>query len=250
MIDHSKANSSPLLTHEFFARSVYEVAPDLIGCYLFTTVGDARVGGMIIETEAYRENDPFAHCFFNSEMKRPKSAERMCGPPGSLYFYYSGQFPCLNIACEHEGIGSAVLIRALLPVCGVDTMGDRRSAWYHQTNRALPKIFATESSKLRNLCNGPGVLCEALGIVDAESLSASSIFSRPFELRSGSVQLALNSGIRIGLAAMRKRWTQNKDPRANWPSVNEFGQMKARWIAADFKQYCRHPSIAQQWTCC
>src|SRR4051794_7920850 len=104
MISHLNADQMPLLTPTFFERSVYEVAPDLIGCWLFTSVGEDRVGGMIIETEAYREDDPFAHCFCNSEIPRSRASAAMLKVPGSLYFYFSGQLPCLNLVCEREGV--------------------------------------------------------------------------------------------------------------------------------------------------
>jgi len=246
-IEHSMAVSSHILTPEFFARSVYDVAPDLIGCHLFTTINGVRTGGMIIETEAYREDDPFAHCFSDDKIERPSHVDAMFASPGSVYFYYSGQLPCLNIACEGEGIGSAVLVRALLPVCNPDAMLDRRLSWYIETGRSPPKVLESEASRVRNLCNGPGVLCEALGVADVSKLSAITIFDPPFEVRSFTRRPTVASGIRIGLDAMYKRWMKNGDHRANLSSVDAFGAAKRRWVASEFRRYCRHPSTEQEW---
>jgi DNA-3-methyladenine glycosylase len=246
-IDHSAANSSQILTSEFFARSVYDVAPDLIGCYLFTTINGVRTGGMIIETEAYRKDDPFAHCFSDDRIEKPTHTSAMLAAPGSLYFYYSGQLPCLNVACEAEGVGSAVLIRALLPVCNPDVMIERRSSWYVETGRPLPKVLQDEASRARNLCNGPGVLCEALGIADTSIFSATTIFDPPFEVRSFTQRPIVASGIRIGLDAMYKRWRKNGDRRANLSAIDEYGSAKRRWVASEFGRYCRHSSTEQEW---
>lgn len=246
-IEHATADSSRSLTPEFFARSVYDVAPGLIGCYLFTTINGVRTGGMIIETEAYREDDPFAHCFSDDRIGRPSHVGAMFAAPGSLYFYYSGQLPCLNIACEAEGVGSAVLIRALLPVCNPDVMLDRRSSWYVETGRPLPKVLQDEAPRGRNLCNGPGVLCESLGIADTSVFSAATIFDSPFEVRSFTRRPIVASGIRIGLDAMYKRWRKNGDHRANLSTIDECGAAKRRWVASEFKRYCRYSSTEQVW---
>jgi DNA-3-methyladenine glycosylase len=128
------------LAREFFARPVAEVAPDLVGCML-TVDG---VGGIIVETERYQQDDPASHSF-----RGPRGrALVMFGPPGHLYVYRSyGIHWCVNVVCEPEGRGAAVLIRALAPVHGIPTMRGRR--------RGVAD---------RLLCAGPGRLCEALAI--------------------------------------------------------------------------------------
>jgi DNA-3-methyladenine glycosylase len=128
------------LTRDFFARSVHEVAPELIGCTLLVD----GVGGRIVEVEAYDRNDPASHSY-RGEAARNRS---MFGPPGRVYVYRSyGIHWCLNLVCEGA---SAVLVRALEPTHGLDAMAARRRM---------------ENPRL--LCSGPGRLCQALGITSA-----------------------------------------------------------------------------------
>ena len=128
------------LRHAFFARSALEVAPDLIGCtFLFR-----GVGGRIVETEAYRQDDPCCHGFNG---KTARNAV-LFGPPGHLYVYFTyGMHYCANCACEPEGTAAGVLLRAVVPEHGVEDMIARRG---------------NEDPRL--LCSGPARLAQALGI--------------------------------------------------------------------------------------
>jgi DNA-3-methyladenine glycosylase len=157
----------------FFARSVHEVAPDLVGITLLVD----GVGGPIVEVEAYDHEDPAAHGYAG---KTERNAS-MFGPPGHAYVYRSyGVHWCLNFVCEAVGVASAVLIRALEPTEGLDRMRERRGL-----------------DDLRLLCAGPGRLCQALGITrehDGLALDAP-----PFELlpRERAPEIAV--GPRIGI---------------------------------------------------
>ena len=172
---------SPRLQQDFFARSVHEVAPELIGATLFFK----GVGGVIVEVEAYHHTDPAAHSFRG---KTPRNAV-MFGPPGYAYVYRSyGIHWCVNFVCEASGSASAVLIRALQPTVGLAAMRRRRRL----TDERL-------------LCSGPGRLCAALGITDEHNGLA--LDRPPFELyaRTGAVDVAV--GPRIGLTkAVESPW--------------------------------------------
>src|SRR5947207_4120395 len=128
------------LGRSFFARSVHEVAPDLIGVTLLVD----GVGGRIVEVEAYDQEDPASHAYRG---RTPRN-ESMFGPPGTAYVYRSyGIHWCLNLVCGAEGVPEAVLVRALEPTQGLDRMRERRRL---------------ENPRL--LCAGPGRLCQALDV--------------------------------------------------------------------------------------
>ena len=157
----------------FFNRSVLEVAPDLIGA---TMLFDG-VGGRIVEVEAYHHTEPAAHSFRG---QTPRNAV-MFGPPGYTYVYRSyGIHWCVNFVCEPRGSASAVLIRAVEPTVGLKVMRRRRGVCDE-----------------RLLCAGPGRVCEALGIMAAQSGMA--LDAPPFELfaRAGTVEVV--TGLRIGI---------------------------------------------------
>jgi DNA-3-methyladenine glycosylase len=125
---------------DFYDRPVLEVAQDLIGCVV--THGDCS--GVIVETEAYHDTEPASHAFVGLT---PRTAT-LFGAPGIAYVYRSyGIHALLNAVAEPEGVGSGVLIRALEPLRGIDTMRRRRGL-----------------SKLEALCSGPGKLTQALGV--------------------------------------------------------------------------------------
>ena len=111
---------------------------------------------MIVETEAYRPDDPACHAYKGPTMRN----RNIFGRPGIAYVYLSyGVHNLLNVVCEPEGVGSAVLIRALRPTEGKDLMERRRG-------------------RSRDLCNGPGRLTQALGVdlaYDGQDLASSSL---------------------------------------------------------------------------
>jgi DNA-3-methyladenine glycosylase len=133
------------LPAEFYDRPVLEVARDLIGCIV--RHGDAA--GVIVEAEAYHESEPACHAFVGLTPR----TRTLFGPPGQAYVYRSyGVHALLNAVCEREGVGAAVLIRALEPIEGVEAMYARRNG---TQRRPLGE---------RDLCSGPGKLTQALGI--------------------------------------------------------------------------------------
>ena len=165
-----------LLGPEFYARSVHEVARDLVGCEL--GFGDAA--GVIVETESYERDDPACHAYVGLT---PRTAT-LFGPPGNAYVYLSyGIHSLLNAVAEPEGSAAAVLIRALEPTRGLEQMAQRRG-------RAEP----------RGLCSGPGKLTEALGI--GLEMNGASLSRPPFAVRARSgawETVEITTGPRIGI---------------------------------------------------
>jgi DNA-3-methyladenine glycosylase len=161
------------LTRDFFARSVHEVAPDLIGVLLLVD----GVGGTIVEVEAYDEEDPASH----GHHGRTARNASMFGPPGHAYVYRSyGIHWCLNLVCEREGRAEAALVRALEPTHGVEVMRERRGV-----------------TDVRALCSGPGKLCQALAVTRAHDGLA--LDRPPFELRARAGKPEIATGPRIGI---------------------------------------------------
>ena len=167
------------LRRAFFARSVHDVAPELIGATLLVD----GVGGVIVEVEAYDREDPASHGFRG---ETPRNAA-MFGPPGHAYVYRSyGIHWCLNLVCDIAGRAEAALIRALEPTHGLDAMRARRGV---DAERAL--------------CSGPGKLCQALAITRAHDGCA--LDEPPFELRTRTETPRIATGPRIGLTRATDR---------------------------------------------
>jgi DNA-3-methyladenine glycosylase len=163
----------PRLKRSFFDRSVHEVAPDLIGATLLVN----GIGGRIVEVEAYHHTDPAAHSFGGQTQRNAV----MFGPAGYAYVYRSyGIHWCLNFVCEEAGSASAVLIRAIEPTAGTAAMRRRRGV-----------------AELRDLCSGPGKLCQALGVNIKHNGLA--LDRTPFELRPSDGEAGVVAGVRIGI---------------------------------------------------
>jgi DNA-3-methyladenine glycosylase len=128
----------------FLESDAVSAAQALIGWQFYRREGEQLVGGSIVETEAYNQDDAASHSYRG---QTPRTAV-MFGPPGRLYVYFTyGMHYCVNIVCGPAGRGEAVLLRSILPNEGVDTIRARR-----------PGRPDTE------LTNGPAKICQALRI--------------------------------------------------------------------------------------
>ena len=136
----------PPLPQSFYDRDPAVVARELLGAVLRVERHGVVTSGRIIETEAYLgPHDPACHAVAG----RTARTWHLFGPPGVAYVYFIyGMHWCFNAVTREEGFGSAVLVRALEPMEGIDTIRSRR-----------PK-----ARRFEDLCNGPGKLCAALGI--------------------------------------------------------------------------------------
>ena len=161
------------LGQDFFARSVHDVAPELIGATLLVD----GVGGTIVEVEAYDQDDPASHGFRGMTARNAA----MFGPAGHAYVYRSyGIHWCLNLVCGAEGRADAVLVRALEPAHGLERMRKRRGL-----------------DDARLLCSGPGRLCQALGVTREHD--ALPLDEPPFELHARAREAEVARGPRVGI---------------------------------------------------
>jgi DNA-3-methyladenine glycosylase len=164
------------LAARFYARDVVDVARELIGC----VVEHGPVSGVIVETEAYHDCEPACHAFVGLTARTAP----LFGPPGRAYVYRSyGIHALLNAVCEVEGVGAAVLIRALEPVEGIEIMQARRGL-----------------DRLEDLCSGPGKLTQALDVElvhNGADLAAGPVVIGPRP--RGWREVEIVSGPRIGI---------------------------------------------------
>lgn len=129
---------------QFLTKSAQLVAPQLLGSLLIRDIDGQKLVGRIVETEAYDQADTASHSF---KGPTPRT-EIMFGPPGFAYVYFTyGMHFCFNIVTGPVGHGSAVLIRALEPLEGLDVMKDNRGR-----------------QDVHELMNGPAKLCQAFAI--------------------------------------------------------------------------------------
>lgn len=161
------------------------VAPLLLNKVLIAGCLSVPMAGRIVEVEAYRGfDDPASHAFHGPT---PRNSV-MFGPPGRLYVYLSyGVHYCCNVVCRPEGVPGAVLIRALAPLAGLDVMRSRRTA----------------ARRDRDLCSGPGKLCQALGL--DRSFDGADLLGVASEVRlvddGSSPPAEIAAGPRIGISA-------------------------------------------------
>ncbi|MGI9078142.1 MAG: DNA-3-methyladenine glycosylase [Gemmatimonadaceae bacterium] len=160
-----RSSAGQLLPRAFYDRDTEKVARDLLGAVVVCESSDGTASGRIVETEAYLgPHDPACHAVFGLTPR----TRHLFGPPGVSYVYLIyGMHWCFNAVTRETGHGSAVLIRALEPVEGIPLMRERRR----------------HPQRDRDLCNGPGKLCQALGITRAHD--GASLSNSPLTIRRG-----------------------------------------------------------------
>lgn len=170
------------LPPSFYQRPSIDVAQDLLGKVLVRDTPAGRLSGRIVEVEAYTgQTDPGSHAFRGAT---PRNVV-MFGPAGHLYVYVSyGMHYCLNIVTDSPGVAGAVLVRALEPLTGIQAMEK------HRGGRPLVE-----------LCNGPGKLCQALGITrdqNGDDLQDSAIWLDDDGIRPEQIETSTRIGLSSG----------------------------------------------------
>lgn len=178
----------PPLPREFYARDPVIVARELIGKWLIRDAEMVITGGRIVEVEAYLSSrDPACHA--SRGMTRRNAT--MFGPPGHAYVYMIHSRWCLNAVTEDIGLGSAVLIRAIEPLEGIELMQQRRG-----------------KERLLDLARGPARLCQALDVTKAQDgwdlTAGRELWIAEASEANGKPLLVARSG-RIGISSAQTR---------------------------------------------
>ncbi len=181
------------LPRSFYDRDTLVVARELLGCLLVHEEGGQRVSGRIVEVEAYHgEEDPACHAAAGLTARTAP----LYGRPGFSYVYrIYGMYYCFNVVTRAVGNPSAVLVRALEPIEGLDVMRARRAA-----RRRRPEATLAD----RDLASGPGKLCDALGITLEQNRA--DLLRSPLRVEPGEPPAAVVWTPRVGLTVGTDRF--------------------------------------------
>ncbi|HEY8793367.1 MAG TPA: DNA-3-methyladenine glycosylase [Gemmatimonadaceae bacterium] len=198
-----RSRASAALPAKFYDRDTEQVARDLLGAVLRCTTADGVASGRIVETEAYLgEHDLACH----AAAGRTARTRWLYGAPGTAYVYFIyGVHWCFNAVTRAAGSPSAVLIRAVEPLDGVELMRERRG-----------------EVRDRDLTNGPGKLCEALGITGALN---------GLPLRKSAIEILRGDPVADSRVRVTPRIGITKS--VEWP---------LRWLVADNAYVSKTPS--------
>lgn len=170
-----------ILPRSFYARDTIAVARELLGSFMVHQSPEGVTAGRIVETEAYIQGDPACHA---SRGMTPRNRV-MFGPPGHAYVYFIyGMYYCFNAVTAPEGVGEAVLIRALEPLEGIYLMRERRGR-----------------ERMAELCGGPAKLVQAMGIThqhNGTDLTSGQLFICRGKTRREKIVTATRIGIKEG----------------------------------------------------
>ncbi|SEJ32786.1 DNA-3-methyladenine glycosylase [Dyadobacter koreensis] len=200
----SEENRLPLSFYE--AYDTRTLAQKLLGCELVHNSPEGLTSGIIVETEAYLQDDPACHAY----RKRTARTEPMYSAAGTIYVYLIyGMYQCVNIVSREDGCAEAVLIRALQPTEGIELMEMRRRF----SRKNLLPGFVPKPVALRELCKGPGKLVQAMGIDrsihNAQSLDTSSLYIRPQILGHFEIEISKRIGITQGADLLYRYTVKN-----------------------------------------
>jgi DNA-3-methyladenine glycosylase len=177
----------------FYDRETETVARELLGAILEHRVGGAVLRGRIVETEAYLgEHDPACH----AAAGRTARTDPLYGAPGTVYVYFVyGMHWCVNAVTRQAGLPSAVLIRAVEPLSGLDAMRTRRP----------------RARSLAQFCDGPAKLCQAFAIDGSQNRAA--LWRGPLRILTGDSvpDRLVHRSPRVGISRARSwplRWTR------------------------------------------
>jgi DNA-3-methyladenine glycosylase len=198
------------LPRSFYLRPTLHVARDLLGKLIVRKINTKLLVGKIVEVEAYGKGDPASHAFRG----RTKRNEVMFWEGGHLYVYFTyGMHFCANVVSGKEGMGEAVLIRAVEPLMGMEVMMKNR--WKSSSSGRVEPLSKRKiklggswtPDLLLKLTNGPAKFCQAFNIARNENgsdLLSSDIFIVDHKtVPASSIVRSVRIGIRTGL---EKKW--------------------------------------------
>ncbi|GGM88902.1 putative 3-methyladenine DNA glycosylase [Dyadobacter beijingensis] len=179
----------------YSAYDTRTLAQKLLGCELVHESEDGVTSGIIVETEAYLQDDPACHAAFN---RRTARTEPMFGVAGTVYVYLIyGMYQCFNVVSNAQGVGEAVLVRALQPTTGMGLMELRR-----QLRPGKIPTLSTANIAMKELCRGPGKLVRAMGIErethNGTLLSEGNLYIRAASFTPSDIIAGPRIGINVG----------------------------------------------------
>jgi DNA-3-methyladenine glycosylase len=194
------------LPADFFAGDTCSLAKKLLGCELVHESSDGTTAGIIVETEAYLQNDPACHAY----NRRTTRTEPMYGPAGHAYVYLIyGMYQCFNVVSNAENIGEAVLIRALQPTQGTELMQLRRKLIKGKSGITIKE----KDLPVKDLCRGPGKLVKAMGI-ERELHNNTALWKAPLYISAPAdsafeIVTTTRIGINVGIELPYRFYVKN-----------------------------------------